>query len=334
MIHLDNQSQELLERILDVQSESYNQDHMLDFIIEEATTIYPDALVEWDTYGNVYITKRTTVSDDLIVPAIVSHVDTVHRMIDDKDYRVLKFEVDGDCKYSAFNTKAMQSTGIGGDDKCGIFVCLEALRHLDDVKVAFFKDEEVGCLGSAQADLTFFDDCGFVLQADRKGNHGIANGMSSCNVSSSEFQEDVLAMSHSLGYSHFEFEDGGLTDVMELSANGLKLSVANFACGYYSPHTDDEWISYNDLTATAELMLNFATTNKKYEFEYEEIARPKYKYRSAYTGYNYKPTTVYNPSKEDVESEDCMCTPDSVEKVIDSWDNTKWCLTCFKQINK
>jgi hypothetical protein len=46
-------------------------------------------------------------------------------------------------------------TGIGGDDKCGVFACLTLLKELPYVKAAFFVSEETGCHGSLKADPRF-----------------------------------------------------------------------------------------------------------------------------------------------------------------------------------
>jgi putative aminopeptidase FrvX len=47
-------------------------------------------------------------------------------------------------------------TGIGGDDKCGVYACLELLKELPNLKAAFFVSEETGCHGSKKADPNFF----------------------------------------------------------------------------------------------------------------------------------------------------------------------------------
>ncbi len=42
----------------------------------------------------------------------------------------------------------------------------------------------VGCIGSGHADMSFFSDCRFVIQCDRKGNGDMVtqiNGMKLCS---------------------------------------------------------------------------------------------------------------------------------------------------------
>ena len=61
-------------------------------------------------------------------------------------------------------------TGIGGDNKCGVFACLELLKELPNLKVAFFVSEETGCHGSRAADEKFFSNVGYCIQFDAPGN--------------------------------------------------------------------------------------------------------------------------------------------------------------------
>ena len=37
------------------------------------------------------------------------------------------------------------------------------------MKVAFFVSEEIGCVGSRNADMGFFEDARFVIEPDRRG---------------------------------------------------------------------------------------------------------------------------------------------------------------------
>ena len=48
----------------------------------------------------------------------------------------------------------------------------------------------------------------------------------------------------SYGYSE---ENGMTTDVMTLKQNGLAVACANISCGYYNPHTPDEYTNFAEL---------------------------------------------------------------------------------------
>jgi hypothetical protein len=69
----------------------------------------------------------------------------------------------------AFNDIDMP-TGIGGDDKCGVFACLTLLKELPNLKAAFFVSEETGCHGSRMADSKFFKNVGYGIQFDAPEN--------------------------------------------------------------------------------------------------------------------------------------------------------------------
>ena len=67
-------------------------------------------------------------------------------------------------------------TGIGADDKNGIWICFKMLERFKNMKCAFFVGEETGCVGSGRADMDFFNDCRFVIQCDRRGNRALVHG--------------------------------------------------------------------------------------------------------------------------------------------------------------
>lgn len=243
---------EKLKEVLSVQSASYEQWRMFAYIIRQ--------VYEYDFYvydGNIYIEKGSAHTK----PCIVAHMDTVHDITEDLSI----LEV-GD-KLTGFNRVKMTQTGIGGDDKVGIFIALECLRHFDNIKVAFFRDEEVGCVGSGVADMPFFDNCTFVLQCDRKGNKDFITNASGTELSSSIFQKTIKKTIKKYGYS---FANGMMTDVMTLKENGLGVSCANISCGYYNPHCKNEYVVVNDvmncLDLVMEIMTNFGTETFEHEY--------------------------------------------------------------------
>jgi len=162
-------------------------------------------------------------------------MDTVHDIID--DYKV--FDYDG-CLY-ALDTSNMSRTGIGGDDNVGIFITLQTLRSHRVIKCAFFVDEVLGCVGSQNLDtkMGFFDDVGMVLQCDREGHDGFVDNIYGTKLSSDEF---IAAISGTLSTYGRKVTTGGMTDVYQLVEDFLNVSVANMSCGYYLPHTYDEFV--------------------------------------------------------------------------------------------
>ena len=132
--------------------------------------------------------------------------------------------------------------GIGADDKNGIWICLKCLEDFKAVKCAFFVQEEIGCIGSGHADMSFFSDCRFVIQCDRKGNGDMVTQINGMRLCSNEFISAVDPRRY--GYKPAQ---GLATDVAALKRNGLEVSCVNLSCGYYEPHTDNEYTILADL---------------------------------------------------------------------------------------
>lgn len=219
-----------------------------------------------DNLGNLYAVKGEAET----YPCVVAHMDTVHRI---EKGGILPLAIGG--KIFGMNPDTMRQTGIGGDDKCGIWAALHCLRVLPACKAAFFVDEESGCKGSRGCDLAFFDDCRFVLQADRRGNNDFVNRISDDPLSSDAFQEAVVPIMRDFGYT---FSWGAMTDVMALRDRAVGVSVANMSAGYHNPHSDAEHIVYSELEAVCKMMERiclevtatfryFAPPPKKYDYK-------------------------------------------------------------------
>lgn len=223
---------ELLKQLYKVHSPSGKEGAMRNFIIAWAKKhgLRP----ETDKVGNLYITKGTAKN----YPCVVAHMDEVHATRPNKFKVVLykgNYLLGGDAE-------TLRPCGIGADDKNGIWCALKCLEKFDVAKAAFFVKEEVGCVGSKNADMTFFTDCRFVLQADRKGSSDFINIAGGTTLCDSNFIEKMGLKKH--GY---KVTTGMMTDVMTLKENGLAVACANVSCGYYNPHTADEYTSFVEL---------------------------------------------------------------------------------------
>lgn len=106
----------------------------------------------------------------------------------------------------------------------------------------FFVGEETGCIGSNHADMSFFDDCRFVLQCDRRNNSDFITSIGGYKLCGNDFLDD--AKIEDFGY---KTREGLTTDVGTLRKNGLKVASANMSCGYYDPHKDTEFTYFPDL---------------------------------------------------------------------------------------
>ena len=141
-----------------------------------------------------------------------------------------------------YSPNQRRQEGLGADDKNGIWCALKCLKKYEALKVAFFVEEETGCRGSSQADIDFFKDCRFVIQPDRRGYKDLITHICWSELCSDEFLKAV-------GYGKFGYEiaEGAMTDILVLKENGLEISCINLSCGYYNPHTGNEFTVKKDL---------------------------------------------------------------------------------------
>lgn len=214
-----------------ISSPSKKETKMVNYI--EARLQELGAVTKRDKMNNLYATKGESES----YPCVVAHTDEVH-YTKTKDFKVYRI---GDMLFGA-DAKKNEFIGIGADDKNGIWVALKCFEDFDFVKGAFFVAEEIGCVGSASADMSFFDDCRFVLQCDRRGGGDFITNASGVELSDKSFTEQIP-----LGYFGYKETKGAMTDVMQLKENGLDVACANISCGYYNPHTENEYTVWHEL---------------------------------------------------------------------------------------
>ena len=261
---------ELLKQLYKIHSKSGEEKVMTNFVAKCCVNI--GAEVKIDAEGNLYAKKGESET----YPCVVAHLDQVQNS-HSADFRAL---VIGDVVFG-FSESSRSQEGLGADDKNGIWVALRCLRDFDAIKVAFFVGEEVGCVGSGKADMSFFDDCRFVLQCDRRGSSDLITSVCSTELCSSEFLEAV-------GMSNFGYKksSGLLTDVYTLKTKGLAVSCCNISCGYYQAHTDSE------VTVISELQncLNFVRSiivNCVEVYPHEYVAPKWESYYDDFYGYPY-----------------------------------------------
>lgn len=253
---------ELLKQMYCIYSPSGNTKKMRRFLKREITK--RGGKFTQDSIGNIFVTKGKSET----YPCLASHVDQVSNHTHSKDFRC----IESNDIIMGFSDKMREQQGLGADDKNGIFVCLNALERFDIIKVAFFVDEEIGCHGSSKADLSFFDDCRFVIEPDRRGGSDFISSMSGSPVCSDEFSKATGFKN--FGYKH---EEGTVTDVLTLLENGLGISCLNLSCGYYHAHTDQEVTVVSELENCQNLVFHIIETcTDVYPFNFENAWRANY----------------------------------------------------------
>ena len=220
-------------------------------------------------------------------------------------------------------------TGLGADDKNGIWIVLELLKRFSalnsdfaatgpNLNFVFSVEEE--CMGTALEELLAVPENAEFLKAsvpyglvfDRKG-WGDIIGADNCYCVE-EMEKDLEAISQRLGFGYRACA-GVYSDADRLNAH---ISCVNLSCGYFSAHSEDEYT----LIPALENALEFAATiiencDKKYPAP--EFRRPKRrswlpvglcKYVPAGTGAQFFPDddpAEYDLGLDPAETDDPFC---------------------------
>ena len=147
-----------LKEVLSIPTHSLNEEMMIEYL--EGVLEQKGYENYTDKHGNIYVTKGKSEN----YPCFIAHTDTVHRI--NHNLQVVEGIIDHKVILRGIDKETKRASGIGGDDKCGIFLALEMLDTLPNVKAAFFVAEEIGCKGSRHADPKFFNNVGYVIQFD------------------------------------------------------------------------------------------------------------------------------------------------------------------------
>ena len=226
---------EFLKQLYQINSKSGHEAELTRLVMGQLEGL-PLKVVE-DDFGNVFITKGQAEH----YPCVGAHLDEVHlpgvRHLHETDGMIFATDENG------------ERTGIGADDKNGVWIALQLLREVDVLKVAFFVQEEKdgelnGCRGSNACDLSWFDDVSYVIQCDRKGNGDIVTYSEKSNIRLCD--DDFIPAEICEGYGYIPV-NGGKTDVVALKQRGLKIPCCNISCGFYNAHNPEEYTLVADL---------------------------------------------------------------------------------------
>lgn len=158
---------------------------------------------------------------------LVAHMDTVH-----KQCPVTIKEFDG---------KISSPQGIGGDDRCGIFIIMNIVKNLH-CSVVLCEDEEIGGVGARKfANSSFIKelDINYMIEFDR-ANATDAVFYACDNKEFTEFVTD---------YTGYKVAYGSFSDI-SIIAPAAKIAAVNLSCGYYKAHTTDEYVVYDEMMRT------------------------------------------------------------------------------------
>ncbi|MDO5457858.1 MAG: hypothetical protein Q4F26_05865 [Atopococcus tabaci] len=236
-MNLCNIELQLLYKVLSIPSYSEKEIRMREFLIEYARQKEYDYYI--DEIGNVYM-RKGFLSDEEYYPCITAHMDTVQTahiaLIEQNQYITLITEKRKDNKHIIY----AEDLGLGGDDKAGIVIALSIMDKISTCKCVFFVEEEIGCRGSENVDLSWFGDVGYIMSFDSPESNCASWSCCGKLLFDRCFYETYLEeLSSKFGLTKYVAHP--YTDVMMLRMNTC-LVCMNFGAGYYNFHTLWEYV--------------------------------------------------------------------------------------------
>ena len=205
---------------------------------------------------------------------LTAHMDTVHKVQCKKvKYWINKNE----------QTVVTSDVGIGGDDRCGIYMILKILEKVDCF-VLFCEDEEIGSVGARKFIKT--DLC-----KNLKGKFKYIIELDRAHDRDAVFYDDDNKEFHKFITKEFWKEDyGSFSDICVLSPE-MGISSVNLSCGYYGAHTTSESVILDELERSIEetIKLLDRTDVNAEPYEYEEMRYSYSAYDNWYSLYDGVP---------------------------------------------
>lgn len=204
---------------------------------------------------------------------LTAHMDTVHKERVNTTYEYKN--ATGDYIISS-------PQGIGGDDRCGIYMIMNILRKGYRPYIVFCEDEEIGCVGSARFCQTDYikelRECKYIIELDRA--HSKDAVYYDCD--NPEFEAFIT---ETTGY---KTEWGSCSDISELCP-AIGIAGVNLSCGYYNAHQLDEYVNMTEMENTQDVVEKLLNT-ECVQYEYIEAKHYYGNYYGNYygTSYNYK----------------------------------------------
>jgi len=159
---------------------------------------------------------------------LTAHLDTVHS------------QTVQDVCINQNNSLVWSPQGIGGDDRCGVWIILEILKTIP-CHVLFCEDEEIGRKGAIQfVKSGICPSVDFIFASDRRGERDVV--FYDCD--NQDFESWITTN------SYFKTNIGSVSDISVLGPK-LKTAAANFSSGYFSEHTHAEYVDIEIMKRTA-----------------------------------------------------------------------------------
>ena len=199
------------------------------------------------THEDVFVGDGFVYAQGKFPVLLVAHLDTVHKELPN----VINY----DSNLQAFSSPS----GIGADDRCGVYMVLQVIQHYN-CSVLFCEDEEIGGVGAEkfiQTTLAKGLSFNYIIEFDRRGDKDAV--FYDCD--NPQFTEFITG-------KYYKEAFGSFSDI-SIVAPALKCAAVNLSCGYYNAHTTSEFVVMPEMEASIEAaceILEKTTENDKFEY--------------------------------------------------------------------
>lgn len=199
---------------------------------------------------------------------LTAHMDTVHAHLPGK----IQYVKNG------WQTKVSSPNGIGGDDRCGVYMILHILKEID-CSVLFCEDEETGSHGAKKFIQT--DLC-----KSLKGKFKYIIELDRANSNDAVYYDDDNKDFHNFIEEEFwHYSWGTWSDICTLSP-ALEISSVNLSCGYYHQHTNQEYVVLEEMERNIKEVVKLLKRTDISAEPFKFVERQKY-YTSSYGKLGY-----------------------------------------------
>lgn len=276
----------------------FSANHLKQYLINRLATLNYNVQSE---DGFIIATPKSKNTTPVM---FLAHMDTVHR------------ELVSDIWYSKDQNKWTAQEGIGGDDRCGIWMILQTIIESEKKPIVLFtEEEEIGGVGAGDyvryiaAHPEKKPEVNFLIEYDRANS----NDAVYYDCDNKEFEAFI---------SEFGFETnyGSYSDISDV-APALEVAAVNLSSGYYKPHTTNEYIIISEMIDNLKRGIKIINTPNLKKYEYVEKVYSKHYlddinaydcadydyYKGRYYNYddvNYLPSALtHTETEEDDEDE-------------------------------
>ncbi|MGV0949110.1 MAG: hypothetical protein ACOYB3_00250 [Azonexus sp.] len=227
---------ELLKELLAIPTYTGQEQDVVDFLVAHAN----EHGYGWEVNnGNVLVTKGTPKPGEFY-PLVCAHTDSVHQR------KPMEIVQNDEGEVYAVNPETREQIGCGGDDKAGVFICLELLSSLPVLKAAFFWGEEVYCKGSQAVGPEFFEDVGYCIEFDSPQSDIVSYSCDGVQLFEEHGAFAKVAVPILDDHGMDKWQQHPYTDVAVLKRR-FDFTCINLPAGYYYMHSRHEIVNLTDV---------------------------------------------------------------------------------------